>query len=1290
MATARTIRSRYRNISISTFIVLALSFTYYFFVYVNKKETQFNDKAFRIIENVGQNVEKKYNNYSGIVENAMDHLIQYNFDSVQNAGSESLRKLFDSLSVPVELDVISFNVNNKRNNSKTFVSSQKTSLKGDSITIDIKTKLYTIKVRYKINILLENTLRRDFFQEYLLFSNSEVFFSDIPVEKLIEVKLDSIFKKEPGELSNPFHSTDRVELEFENKARMMYVRPVSLSDSTNIYIGGIIEKQYYRQQAYSLGTNTSIVLVVILILLILSLPFVKIYLIDGNERLNTWDVVSGFLVLLLGTGFITLSLLGFFTQKGPSAIDESTFLKTNSSAIEKEMKLELSQILRQMNLNEQVLDTMAVKSQASQFRYDRTLPKPGGDTINKLYKYFQNLMWIDGSGQQLVKWQDRSTARVKLTFRPYFTVPKNKKNILWSDSSISKTDKFYVDAIRSVTEGKTYAVISKVSKLTDSLRFGPKVFSGLKNGKAKAEVVAMVTKLHSLDNLPLPTNLSYMVVNADGLVLFHKNPVKILQENLIDEIDNRKLMLALDNRREVIFLDFYDESDQRFFVKPIGKLPLFLITYIDEGLEKNIGAQIFSLSTLFYLLLFLIVLLQLVLFMVFNHVYKRKTKGSSLFNSWVWPKPSNKNVFTYLSVYMLASMFFFFTGSFYSDILISISFLSLMLTTNLFVLKNYRSWSAFLEDGPFFKMPVYFAGMIILALWIFLKSDIYYLSGRVISVYVIYFILSCLTLLFSFKINPSDEESDVRFIYNSWYSILIFSFSFAAILGFYTKSYNYEKSVYSKYLQLGLFKNMIGNVQVADTAKYDVFKNYVLAYEFGKTLKGKPVQNPNESFLVSKIRINLPKDVVNITFLEEEYPSKKGILDWRETADSLELNFLPGDLEGKGNNNFVIVSKKPTISVSDFIFPTGKFKYYTKYLIFLIVVLFIILYIAVNFWTQKVFLLGIIPKLRSNAKKLAADMPYTYIISPPQSGVITYFHKNYDNIFQIDLRFADFASENLASVPKGTEMVLIVDLHDVNNEALEKKIMIIDSLKKLVRDEKNPLKKIILISIFSPKEIVAAFDEHDKKDKNLVTKYFNILGDFATAYFPLRYNDKDNDHENLPVISKMLDINLEDTDCDKEDKVLNVQDRAQLYYYATWNSMEKREQLLIYDLVTDGLVNYRNLYVIYNLMSRGILTYKDGTLDLFDKSFANFVLTIVDKERSFDYDSDARRTGSWSNLKVPLLMVIGAILLFIFLSQQKLFNDLFGWFTAALALIPVITKILSTFSFFSGGSTKKQ
>ena len=114
-------------------------------------------------------------------------------------------------------------------------------------------------------------------------------------------------------------------------------------------------------------------------------------------------------------------------------------------------------------------------------------------------------------------------------------------------------------------------------------------------------------------------------------------------------------------------------------------------------------------------------------------------------------------------------------------------------------------------------------------------------------------------------------------------------------------------------------------------------------------------------------------------------------------------------------------------------------------------------------------------------------------------------------------------------------------MDSINHDVLGKKVSIIDALKRLVNNKTHSLKKIILISIFSPREVMGAFDEEDKNEMRLVTNYLNIVGDFATAYFPLRYNDKDADSENLPIISQLLDESTEDADCDEEDKILNVQ-----------------------------------------------------------------------------------------------------------------------------------------------------
>ena len=73
MSTKNSQQSRYRMISIMTFVVLLLSFAYYYFVFVKSNEEIFNSKAFRIVEQAGQNVENKFNNYKKITNTAFEN-----------------------------------------------------------------------------------------------------------------------------------------------------------------------------------------------------------------------------------------------------------------------------------------------------------------------------------------------------------------------------------------------------------------------------------------------------------------------------------------------------------------------------------------------------------------------------------------------------------------------------------------------------------------------------------------------------------------------------------------------------------------------------------------------------------------------------------------------------------------------------------------------------------------------------------------------------------------------------------------------------------------------------------------------------------------------------------------------------------------------------------------------------------------------------------------------------------------------------------------------------------------
>ncbi len=334
MAAKNTQQSRYRMISIMTFVVLLLSFAYYYFVYVQSNEDAFNSKAFRIIERASDNVEAKYENYGEVKKNSSDT---------------------ETDSVDIE----------------------------ENFLKDIHEGL-----------IVENILPKGFFQKYIVFSDNHVYwankyivFSDnhvywdnFAIPENIKISLDTLFKRDEGEANNLFRSTDRLEIEFNNQTQLLFFSPVSLTDNT-IYIGGIVEKSYFTKQAFKLGTNTLIVVLMLLLLLVLSIPFLKFILLSENERLNTWDAIFSFVVMALGSGFVMLSLLSYYSQQGPSQKHKKNVLKEYALKIEDNVLTEMKDILKQVDKHESLLwnDEMSLKSRAKDCRgkeivtlYDKT------------------------------------------------------------------------------------------------------------------------------------------------------------------------------------------------------------------------------------------------------------------------------------------------------------------------------------------------------------------------------------------------------------------------------------------------------------------------------------------------------------------------------------------------------------------------------------------------------------------------------------------------------------------------------------------------------------------------------------------------------------------------------------------------------------------------------------------------------------------------------------------------------------------------------------------------------
>ncbi len=219
-------------------------------------------------------------------------------------------------------------------------------------------------------------------------------------------------------------------------------------------------------------------------------------------------------------------------------------------------------------------------------------------------------------------------------------------------------------------------------------------------------------------------------------------------------------------------------------------------------------------------------------------------------------------------------------------------------------------------------------------------------------------------------------------------------------------------------------------------------------------------------------------------------------------------------------------------------------------------------------------------------------------------------------------------------------------------------------------------------------------------DTTGIDQYLNVLGNFKRVFFPFGFvNEYVKEEKNEELTHLFNECDYEDSrswsnwkngfskDKFSEESVLNVQSLSQIQYFSIWNGLEKREQYLVYDLAQDGLANYKNMGVINNLISKGILKYKNMQLELFNSSFNNFVLTNIDREESLQIEHESKKSGNWSNLQLPIIMIIFALFAFLFITQQDVFNDIIAWLGTAMISLPLLLRSLSSLSILKFGKS---
>ena len=126
----------------------------------------------------------------------------------------------------------------------------------------------------------------------------------------------------------------------------------------------------------------------------------------------------------------------------------------------------------------------------------------------------------------------------------------------------------------------------------------------------------------------------------------------------------------------------------------------------------------------------------------------------------------------------------------------------------------------------------------------------------------------------------------------------------------------------------------------------------------------------------------------------------------------------------------------------------------------------------------------------------------------------------------------------------------------------------------------------------------------------------------------------------------------------EEDFVMNVEEIAEPYYNALWNSFSPEEKLLLFDLAHGGFVNLKNQRGLRVLLQKGVIVVRNDALCIMNQSFTNFILGVYREDEEKEVNKKIRAMSSWQHIHVVLVIVMIGIVVFIAQAQKELFNNL--------------------------------
>ena len=381
-------------------------------------------------------------------------------------------------------------------------------------------------------------------------------------------------------------------------------------------------------------------------------------------------------------------------------------------------------------------------------------------------------------------------------------------------------------------------------------------------------------------------------------------------------------------------------------------------------------------------------------------------------------------------------------------------------------------------------------------------------------------------------------------------------------------------------------------------------------------------------------------------------------------------------------------------------------KNYISAVLFAVVAL---LFILVRYLIWKVFLLEYcrkeegVSQLTSHFRLTLAHQPYLYITALETQVALDYIknHLSGENI-----KFVDVANESRKQLlteltreeTKDIDRLAILNLQCCTS--LEE----IRALQLLISFCRKSDLSMLVISAVSLRSFELTVKRSDTEDTGLHNAISETLSNFISVSVPLGTDLDDKGLRSLAdqvselkpeFIGSYLDNEVTTglmmevlgrpnrTDA-LERTIVEIEGLNLATHLNIWHELSFNEKKMVYNMASQGFVNYKNAKVLLSLLQKGVFRVNqslDGVY-LFNEGFCDFVATAPSHEMKEEFRKDVRKYGNSKNIRYALITLIFLVIFAVSWYNVGVYDQIIKVISASLA-------IASSLLAFFGNITNK-